>query len=63
MCDLLILAAKTDPNAAKPAAGMSLFLVDTSTEGFSRGKNLSKIGMKAQVSRAESMSTQQQLVQ
>ena len=49
MCDLLILACKTDPDAKKPAAGMSLFLVDTSLPGFSRGKNLSKIGMKAQV--------------
>eukprot|EP00037_Helgoeca_nana_P014498 m.135211 g.135211 ORF g.135211 m.135211 type:complete len:435 (-) comp22577_c0_seq1:222-1526(-) len=48
MCDLLILAAKTDPDAAKPAAGMSLFLVDTSLPGFSRGQNLDKIGMKAQ---------------
>jgi alkylation response protein AidB-like acyl-CoA dehydrogenase len=51
MCDLLILAAKTDPDAAKPAAGMSLFLVDTSLPGFSRGQNLDKIGMKAQVCR------------
>jgi len=48
MSNLLILAAKTDPTAAKPSAGMSLFLVDTSLPGFARGKNLKKVGMKAQ---------------
>ncbi|WP_348682777.1 acyl-CoA dehydrogenase family protein [Acidovorax soli] len=41
-CDLLVLAAKTDPAAG--AKGVSLFLVDTKTPGFTRGQNLEKIG-------------------
>ena len=44
-CDLLVLAAKTDPTAG--AKGVSLFLVDTTTPGFARGKNLEKIGQHA----------------
>jgi len=43
-CDFLIVAARTDFNE-KPSKGMSLFLVDVPTEGFSRGKNLEKIGL------------------
>lgn len=43
-CDILIVAARTDFNE-KPSKGMSLFLVDVPTEGFSRGKNLEKIGL------------------
>ncbi|HQC86079.1 MAG TPA: acyl-CoA dehydrogenase family protein, partial [Rhodoferax sp.] len=34
--DLIVLAAKTDPAAG--AKGVSLFLVDTTTPGFSRGR-------------------------
>lgn len=44
--DLVIVAAKTDPNAG--AKGVSLFLVDTKTPGFARGKNLEKIGLHSQ---------------
>ena len=44
-CDLIVLAAKTDP-AAGPK-GVSLFLVDTKIPGFSRGKNLEKVGQHA----------------
>ena len=40
--DMVIVAAKTDPSAG--ARGISLFLVDTSLEGFSVGRNLDKIG-------------------
>lgn len=40
--DMVIVAAKTDPAAG--ARGISLFLVDTSLPGFSRGRNLDKIG-------------------
>ncbi len=43
--DLIVLAAKTDPAAG--AKGVSLFLVDTKTPGFSRGRNLEKIGQHA----------------
>ena len=46
MCDVLVLATKTDSDAG--AHGTSLFLVDTSLPGFKRGKNLAKLGMKAQ---------------
>ncbi len=44
-CDLLVLAAKTDPAAG--AKGVSLFLVDAATPGFTRGQNLEKIGQHA----------------
>ncbi|SDX25917.1 acyl-CoA dehydrogenase family protein [Marinobacter mobilis] len=40
--DMVIVAAKTDPSAG--ARGISLFLVDTSLPGFSRGRNIDKIG-------------------
>jgi acyl-CoA dehydrogenase len=43
--DLIVLAAKTD--AAAGAKGVSLFLVDTSTPGFSRGRRLEKVGQHA----------------
>lgn len=43
--DLVVLAAKTD--AAAGARGVSLFLVDTATRGFSRGRNLKKLGQHA----------------
>ncbi|MFN3713528.1 MAG: acyl-CoA dehydrogenase family protein [Alcanivoracaceae bacterium] len=40
--DLIIVAMKTDPAAG--ARGISLFLVDASTPGFSRGRKLHKLG-------------------
>ncbi len=43
--DLVILAAKTD--TARGAAGMSLFLVETDTPGFTRGRKLDKIGQRS----------------
>ncbi len=46
MCDILVLATKTDSDAG--AKGVSLFLVDAATPGFKRGTNLAKLGMKAQ---------------
>ena len=46
MCDVIVLATKTDSSAG--AQGVSLFLVDAATPGFNRGKNLAKLGMKAQ---------------
>ncbi len=44
--DLVIVAAKTDP-ANNPHA-MTLFLVEAGMEGFERGRNLHKMGLKAQ---------------
>lgn len=46
MADLVIVAAKTDP--AERARGISLVIVETGTKGFSRGRNLEKIGWHAQ---------------
>ncbi|MEL6389771.1 MAG: acyl-CoA dehydrogenase family protein [Bacteroidota bacterium] len=44
--DLVIVVARTDPE--KKHKGISLLLVERGMEGFSRGKNLDKIGLKAQ---------------
>lgn len=44
--DLVIVVAKTDPAAG--AKGTSLFLVERGMAGFSKGKRLKKLGMKAQ---------------
>ena len=44
--DVIMLAARTD--SAAGAEGVTLFLLDTSLPGFRRGKNLKKLGMKAQ---------------
>ncbi|WP_342114295.1 acyl-CoA dehydrogenase family protein [Pseudoduganella sp. OTU4001] len=44
--DCVIVVAKTDPGAG--SKGISLFVVDTSMAGFSKGKRLKKAGMKAQ---------------
>ena len=46
LCDVIVLATKTDSTAG--AKGVTLFLVDTHLPGFRRGKNLRKLGMKAQ---------------
>lgn len=45
-CDVIVLATKTD--SAAGAKGVTLFLVDASLPGFRRGKNLHKLGLKAQ---------------
>jgi acyl-CoA dehydrogenase len=43
--DMVIVATKTDPAAG--AKGVSLFLVDTTLEGYGVGRNLDKIGQHA----------------
>ena len=43
--NLIIVVAKTDPDAG--AKGTSLILVESHREGFKRGRNLEKLGMKA----------------
>ncbi|WP_334162436.1 acyl-CoA dehydrogenase family protein [Phenylobacterium sp.] len=40
--DLIIVVAKTDPNAG--SKGISLILVEAEREGFKRGRNLDKVG-------------------
>ncbi|MFI6713011.1 acyl-CoA dehydrogenase family protein [Nonomuraea sp. NPDC050478] len=44
--DLVVVVAKTDPSAG--ARGVTLLVVERGMEGFGRGRNLDKIGMKAQ---------------
>lgn len=44
--DVVIVVAKTDPNAGHK--GISLLLVERGMPGFERGRNLHKVGMKAQ---------------
>jgi acyl-CoA dehydrogenase len=44
--DLVIVAAKTDPENNPHSVG--LFLVERGMQGFERGRNLKKMGMKAQ---------------
>jgi acyl-CoA dehydrogenase len=46
LSDLVIVVAKTDPAAG--AKGTSLILVEAGTPGFSKGRKLKKVGMKAQ---------------
>jgi alkylation response protein AidB-like acyl-CoA dehydrogenase len=44
--DLVIVVAQTDPEAG--ARGFSLLVVERGMKGFERGRNLDKVGMKAQ---------------
>ena len=46
IADLFLVAAKT--NTAEGARGISLILVEADCDGFRRGRNLDKVGMKAQ---------------
>jgi len=46
MSDLVIVVAKTNPELHHK--GISLFLVERGMKGFTRGRNLDKIGLKAQ---------------
>ncbi|HYP57513.1 MAG TPA: acyl-CoA dehydrogenase family protein [Beijerinckia sp.] len=46
LCDLIVLATKTD--SAAGAKGITLFLVESDRKGFQRGRNLDKLGMHAQ---------------
>ena len=46
LADTVIVVAKTDSDAG--SKGFSLFLIDRDMPGFTRGKNLKKLGMKAQ---------------
>jgi alkylation response protein AidB-like acyl-CoA dehydrogenase len=45
LADLVLVAAKTDPNSSH---GLSLFVVERGIEGFERGRNLKKMGLKSQ---------------
>lgn len=41
-CDIAVVAARTNP--AKGAKGISLFIVEAGTEGFTKGNKLDKVG-------------------
>jgi len=45
LADLVIVAARTDPENKR---GISLFVVERGMDGFERGANLAKIGLKSQ---------------
>ncbi len=45
-CDLVVVAAKTD--TSRGASGTTLFVVDTTMAGFTKGRRLEKVGLKAQ---------------
>jgi acyl-CoA dehydrogenase len=48
LCDLCIVAAKTDLNPANAHQGISLFVVEAGTPGFIKGKKLRKMGLASQ---------------
>ena len=48
LCDLVVVAAKTDPDPANAHKGISLFVVEGNRKGFTKGKRLHKMGMASQ---------------
>jgi len=48
LCDLAIVAARTDPKATPPYTGISLIAVENGTPGFEKGRKLDKVGLKSQ---------------
>ncbi|MDV2686081.1 acyl-CoA dehydrogenase family protein [Alkalihalophilus lindianensis] len=43
--DLVVVVCKTDPTASPAHKGISLLVIENGTEGFTRGKDLKKIGI------------------
>jgi acyl-CoA dehydrogenase len=48
LCDLVIVAAKTDPDPNNAHRGISMFVVEANRKGFTKGKRLHKMGMASQ---------------
>ena len=46
--DLIIVVTRTDPKAEPTYKGISLLVVEAGMEGFTRGKNLNKVGLHSQ---------------
>ncbi|HET7615303.1 MAG TPA: acyl-CoA dehydrogenase family protein, partial [Bacillales bacterium] len=46
--DLVIVVCKTDSHAPSPHKGLSLIVVEAETPGFSKGKQLNKVGQHSQ---------------
>lgn len=49
MADLVIVVSITNPEARSPAHGISLFLVESGTPGFKKGRKLEKMGLKVNI--------------
>ena len=48
LCDICVVAVKTDPKADPPYSGVSLIVVEDGTPGFTHDRKLDKIGMHSQ---------------
>ena len=48
LCDIVVVAAKTDPDPANAHRGISLFIAEAGRKGFHKGKRLHKMGMASQ---------------
>ncbi|HEY5934360.1 MAG TPA: acyl-CoA dehydrogenase family protein, partial [Kofleriaceae bacterium] len=48
LCDIVLVAAKTDPDPANAHRGISMFVVEAGRKGFVKGKKLHKMGMASQ---------------
>jgi acyl-CoA dehydrogenase len=48
LCDICVVAAKTDPNPDNAHKGISMFIVEAGRKGFNKGKRLHKMGMASQ---------------
>lgn len=48
LCDIAVIAAKTDPDPANAHKGISLFVVEAGRKGFTKGRRLHKMGMASQ---------------
>jgi len=48
LCDLAIVAAKTDPDPANAHRGISMFVIEAGRKGFAKGRRLHKMGMASQ---------------
>jgi acyl-CoA dehydrogenase len=48
LCDIVLVAAKTDPDPKNAHRGISMFVVEAGRKGFVKGKKLHKMGMASQ---------------
>jgi acyl-CoA dehydrogenase len=48
LCDIAIIAAKTDPDAADAHKAISMLVVEAGRKGFAKGRRLHKMGMASQ---------------
>ncbi len=48
LCDLAVIAVKTDPDPANAHKGISMLVVEAGRKGFAKGRRLHKMGMASQ---------------